>query len=103
MHQGIIAGMTARGFVLEETGGGCDAFIRNGEEGEEGSVWVTAHCDPSAPTQLDEPIDVGFYIGDSLGGDPILRLYFPSVLAFFEATQSQADNLAYKTEKYGKE
>lgn len=111
----IADGMKARGFQLEGTGGGCEAFIRysvqggevwNPERGEMGagdtiaSVWVTRECDPSVPDDMDEAVDVGYYAGE-YADEFVMMMRFPSVREFFAATQMQADTLAYQAEKYG--
>lgn len=101
-YERIVKGMKARGFQLEGTGGGCDAFIRYEEQDGVtiASVWVTAHCDPSAPTDMDEAVDVGFYAGAEADTN-VMVMRFPSVWAFFAVTQVQAETLAYRAEKYG--
>ncbi len=97
----IADGMKARGFVLEGTGGGCDAYVRYTEEGGQfGSVWVTRECDPSVPDDMYEAVDVGYYVGDE-DATSVMMMRFPSVWAFFAATQIQADTLAYQAGKYG--
>ena len=101
-YERIVKGMKARGFQLEGTGGGCDAFVRYEEQDGVtiASVYVTRECDPSVPDDMDEPIDVGYYAGAEADTN-VMMMRFPSVWAFFNVTQVQAENLAYRAEKYG--
>lgn len=75
--------MTAAGFTLCETGGGCDAWIRHNTDeswGAFGSVWITEGEDPLAPRTLSAPATLGVYNEDATGA-PIALFTFPSVRA----------------------
>lgn len=97
----IAEAMRARGFVLEGTGGGCEAFIKYEEQGGKviGQVMVTRECDPSVPDEMGEPVDVGYYVGEE-GETCVMIMRFPSLTAFLAASQIQADELAFKVTKY---
>lgn len=78
----LVQAMTAAGFTLQSTGGGCDAWIReNGHEqwGGFGSVWITEGDDPSAPLTLNAPATLGVYGTEDSGGAPIALFLFPNV------------------------
>lgn len=101
--QRIADGMKARGFIHEGTGGGCEAFISYTDDVEGNviaSVYITAECAPSVPVDMDEPVDVGYYVGEC-ADTCVMMMHFPSVWAFFAVTKVQADTLAYRAEKYG--
>lgn len=89
--------LEARGFGYEGTGGGCDAFIRwECEDGKAlASVWVTADMDPSTPETFGEPVVVGYYAGE-YADTPVMMMRFPSLQAFLDVTQIQAETLAYR-------
>lgn len=71
------------GFILEETGGGCRAFIR-WQEGS--SIWVTRGEDPDVPESLnDEAVTVGFYGPDDGEFAPIAYVHYPNALAALDA------------------
>lgn len=55
----IIERMLAAGFALQETGGGCTAFVRS--DGREIEEVVTLEGEPTAPTQLSDKVAVGTY------------------------------------------
>lgn len=98
----IAEAMTARGFIREGTGGGCEWFINRVEEqGKPVScVVVTRECDPSVPDEMGEAVDVGYYIGEE-GETCVMMMRFPTLSAFLAATQIQVDEMAYKVAKYG--
>lgn len=60
--------MARYGFVVESTGGGCEAYVRRIRDGngeETGERWMmTAMADPSLPEQLDSKVDLGHYRDD---------------------------------------
>lgn len=58
----VVELMSANGFWLEQTGGGCTAWIRYGTESQ---LWVTEFDSPSAPLTSREPIALGVYQPDS--------------------------------------
>lgn len=100
--QRIAEAMTARGFILEHTGGGCEAFIKYEEQDGEviGQVMVTREEDPSVPDEMGEPVDVGYYVGEDCD-ICVFFMRFPSLAEFLAASQIQADELAFKVAKYG--
>lgn len=51
--------MQGQGFHLAQTGGGCDAFRRDADNGT--YILVTVDGDPQAPQQTDEPVLAGLY------------------------------------------
>lgn len=78
----LVQAMTAAGFTLQSTGGGCDAWIRENTHeswGGFGSVWITEGDDPSAPLTLSAPATLGVYGTEDCGGAPIALFRFPSV------------------------
>lgn len=88
-------GMKARGFILEGTGGGCEAFIRYQDDVEGNviaSVMVTRFDDPSVPDEMGESVTVGYYAGECQD-ECVVLMSFPSVWAFFDATRVHADNI----------
>lgn len=50
------------GFSLENTGGGCEAYVahRSTISGDV-DVYITVQDDPSAPESLDDAVTIGFY------------------------------------------
>lgn len=77
----IADAMAAAGFVLRETGGGCDAWIRENTDenwGASGSVWITETDGARAPRTLSSPAALGVY-GDEPLGVHIALFTFPSV------------------------
>lgn len=61
----VVTEMTADGWTLEQTGGGCEAFTLDLEEGTEANgypyLMLTTDGDPSIPTAT-EPVVVGMYV-----------------------------------------
>ena len=51
--------MLSKGFEREDTGGGFDAYRKRLDD--ETYILITRLDDPSAPTERDEPITVGYY------------------------------------------
>jgi hypothetical protein len=77
----LTAAMSAAGFELRETGGGCDAWIRENTDenwGAFGSVWITETSEARAPQTLSAPAALGVY-GDEPLGAPIALFTFPNV------------------------
>jgi hypothetical protein len=58
----IIAALAKHGYLLEQTGGNCEAFVRREWDGF--STWITTEDDPSIPESLDERITIGEYEDD---------------------------------------
>ncbi len=56
---GVESYMLDEGFELINTGGGCTAYQKQLDD--ETSILITRKDDPSAPTEINESITVGYY------------------------------------------
>lgn len=77
----VLKALLMRGFILENTGGNCEAFIRYGSSGQ---VWITGGEEPTIPRGFNTPVTVGFYANDSTG-EPIAYIQFETLTAALRA------------------
>jgi hypothetical protein len=79
--------LAKHGFKLQETGGGCTAYVRNDGEVTE---YLTVEDDPTAPTSLTDRIAVGTDNGD-WNGDTSVALVGYTLAEALAALENPSD------------
>lgn len=80
-YQTMDAEMAARGFEIQETGGGCQAYVRVISDSE--YEMVTDANDAALPEGFETPVAYGLYVD----GDLVNDVTYPSLRALLDSAE----------------